>query len=176
MRDTVSKSKLALRSTSTERFERPENLSDWISGVGREFFYIICKEVRKTVGGKRYYLCVFKPSADGLEEQEYVTGCKLREDRDNPDTHMLFSLIKPRKPKPHPDDNEFVLTPTEGPKDKIVEEGQQLGLTLNKIPKDKISKVGDQIPSERPEDKITEEGSYYGVYLFCKLHACLFTQ
>ena len=162
MKDTVSNSKLALRSRFTEHFEQPANLSDWINGSGREFFYIICKEVRRTVLGKRYYLCVFKPSAHGLEEREYVTGCKLREDRDNPDTHMLFSLVKPRKPKPHADEDETSgdddqsdLTPTEGPKDKISEEG-------------------DRTPSERPKDKITEEGIME--YTCFVKTTCLFTQ
>ena len=162
MKDTVSKSKLALRSRFTEKYEQPANLLDWISGSGKEFFYIVCKEVRRNVSGKRYYLCVFKPSTHGLEEQEYITGCKLREDRDNPETHMLFSLIKPRKPKSHPDedeasedDNQSDLTPTEGPNDKTAEGGHRLGLTPNKISKNE----GDRTPSERPKDKITEEGT-----------------
>jgi hypothetical protein len=104
MKDTVSNSKLALRSRSTENFKRPGNLSDWANVSEREFFYIVCKDIRRTVLRKRHYLCVFKPSSkdgqDGLEEQEYVTGCKHREDHDLPDTHMLFSLVKPRKGKP----------------------------------------------------------------------------
>ena len=103
MRDTVSNSDLALRSRSVDHFEQPAKLSEWVSGG--EFFYIICPE-RSTLRHKRRYLCVFKTSADGLEEQEYVTGCKSRKNHNKPDTHMLFSLVKPRKAKPHPAEDE----------------------------------------------------------------------
>ena len=92
MRDTVSNSDLALRSRSIDHFERPAKLSEWLTGW--EFFYIICPE-RSTWRRKRRYLCVFKPSAESLEEQEYVTGCKSRKNHNKPDTHMLFSLVKP---------------------------------------------------------------------------------
>ena len=131
MSDTVSNSKLALRSRFSERFDHPANLSEWINinGSEREYFYIICKDVRRTALRKRYYLSVFKPGRSGgnLEEQEYVTGCQHREDHDQPDTHMLFSLIKPHKPKfleeveASGDDNQSHLIPT---KDKISEEGK----------------------------------------------------
>ena len=127
MKDTVSNSKLALRSRRTEHFERPAKLSNWVSGTGREFFYILCTEAPRTALRRRRYLCVFKPSADGLEETDYITGCKPRNHHDRPDTHMLFSLIKPRKPTPHQNENEASrnddrpdLTPSE---DKISEEG-----------------------------------------------------
>lgn len=152
MKDTVSNSKLALRSRFTEKHERPVNLSDWINGSEREFFYIICKDIRRTVLRKRHYLCVFKPSSrDGLDEREYVTGCRFREDHDQPDTHMLFSLIKPRKPKlcldeeeTSGDDDQSDLTPTEGPTDEISEGGDP----------------SHPAPSETPKDKIGEEGIY----------------
>lgn len=101
MKDTVSNSKLALRSRCIEHFEHPAKLSEWVSGSEREFFYIICPE-RSTIRHKRRYLCVFKSSADGREESaDYVTGCKPRKNRDKPDTYMLFSLIKPRKATSH---------------------------------------------------------------------------
>ena len=150
MKDTVSNSKLALRSRrSTD--EQPANLSHWVGGSG-EFFYIICKDIRRTIRWKQHYLCVFKPSSkNGLEDQEYVTGCKLREDHDLPDTHMLFSLVKPRKGKPCPDEDEGEgeasgdeyqsdLTPTEGPQNLKISD--QSGLTPSEMPKDKISEEG----------------------------------
>jgi hypothetical protein len=135
MKDTVSNSKLALCSTSTANFEQPANFIDWISGAGGDFFYIICKDIPRTlaavVGYKQHYLCVFKPnSKDDLEEQEHVTGCKLRQDCDQPETHMLFSLIKPHNPKPYPDEEEAsgdeyqsTLSLTKGPQDKSSKEG-----------------------------------------------------
>ena len=106
MRHTVSNSDLALRSRDIEHFERPAKLSEWVSGGN--FSYIICPE-RSMIRHKRRYLCVFKPNPDatGLEEQEYVTGCKPRKYCNKPDTHMLFSLVKPRKAvKSHSEDNE----------------------------------------------------------------------
>ena len=125
MRDTVSNSDLTLRSRFVEHFEQPAKLSEWVSGG--EYFYVICPE-RSTIRRKRRYLCVFKPSAGGLEETEYITGCKPRKDRDKPDTHMLFSLIKPRKAKLHPEENEALGTEDQSAnKDKISnEKGSQL--------------------------------------------------
>ena len=130
MKDTVDNSKLALRSRYTEHFERPAKLSNWVSGTGKEFFYIICTEAPKMALCKRRYLCVFKPSANGLEETDYITGCKPRRHHEKPHTHMLFFLIKPNKPSPHLNENEALgnndrpdLTPIEMRKDKISEEG-----------------------------------------------------
>ena len=149
MKNTVSNSKLALRSAD----KQPANLSHWVDGSGK-FFYIICKDIRRTILRKRHYLCVFKPSSkDGLKDQEYVTGCKLREDHDQPDTHiMLFSLVKPRKGKPCPDrdegegeasgdEHQSDLTPTEEPQN--VKINNRSGLpTPSEMPKDKISEKG----------------------------------
>ena len=90
-----------------------------------------------------------------MEEQEYVTGCQLREDHDQPDTHMLFSLIEPRKPKfleeveASGDDDQSHLTPTKGLQEKVTVEGGR----------------SDMTPNETPKDKISEEGK---VYLYCE--------
>ena len=157
MKDTVSNSKLALRSRrSTD--EQPVNLSHWVGGSG-EFFYIICKDIRRTIRWKQHYLCVFKPSSkDGLEDQEYVTGCKLREDHDLPNTHMLFSLVKLRKGKPCPDEDEGEgegegegealgdeyqsdLTPTEGSQNLMISD--RSGLTPSEMPN--VSEKGTMI-------------------------------
>ena len=99
MKNTVNKSKLALRSRDAEHFDpdHPAKLSSWVSGTGKEFCYICCTEVpKKKRNRRRRYLCIFKPRADGLEETDYITGCKSRKDHDKPDKmkHMLFSLIK----------------------------------------------------------------------------------
>ena len=153
MKDTASNSKLALRSPRLTD-KQPANLSQWVDGSG-EFFYIICKDIQRTIRWKQHYLCVFKPSSkDGLEDQEYVTGCKLRED---PNTHnMLFSLVKPRKGKPCPDEDEGEgegeasgdeyqsdLTPTKGP--QTVKISDRSGLTPSEMPDDKISEKGTMI-------------------------------
>lgn len=158
MKDTVSNSKLALRSRSTD--EQPVNLSHWVGGseIESKFFYIICKDIRRTIRWKRHYLCVFKPSSkDGLEEQEYVTGCKLREDHDLPDTHMLFSLVKPRTGKPCPDEEEEEV--------EISGDDYQSDLTpIQGTQNLKISDQSDLTPSEMPKDKISEEGT---IIIFC---------
>ena len=154
MKDTISNSKLALRSRRLTD-KQPANLSHWVDGSG-EFFYIICKDIRRTILRKQHYLCVFKPSSkDGLEDQEYVTGCKLRETHDLPDTHiMLFSLVKPRKGKPCPDRDEG-----EGEGEASGDEYQS-DLTPTKGPQNvKISDRSGLTPSEMPDDKISEKGT-----------------
>ena len=174
MKNTVSNSKLALRSAD----KQPANLSHWVDGSGK-FFYIICKDIQRTIHRKRHYLCVFKPSSkDGLEDQEYVTGCKLREAHDLPDTHMLFSLVKPRKGKPCPDEDEGEGEGEgeregeregegegEGGEGEGEGEGEASGdehqsdLTPTEGPQNLISDRSGPTPSEMPNDKISEEGT-----------------
>ena len=109
MKDTVRKSQMALRSRTTEYFQQPAKLTEWVSG--NDAFYIICQD-RSITHLMRRYLSVYKPNARGLESPDYITGCKPRNDHDKPNTHMLFRLIKPTK------SIEQNQTESEGPEDK----------------------------------------------------------
>ena len=127
MKDTVSNSQMALRSRTIEHYQKPAKLKEWVSG--EDAFYIICQD-RSVTHLTRRYLCVYKPNARGLESPDYITGCKPRKDRDKPDTHMLFRLIKPSKVRHCPEEIEVSIEQDE---------------TEREVP--------DKTESERPEIK-----------------------